>query len=157
MLSQENLSESNDEGFKITVEKPIKIDKKEFFKFLIMNKTLNLTILRLGKTTISKFTKDKKGNWESGFFIDYAFKFNNVDYEVGIWYDIGVEIKEETFLLTDEKDILKILAIITDVRKAKKMEVTKEWFEENLAGLRFKGTFGKNFKGLYIIKAVRKL
>jgi len=149
--------ENNDEGFKVLSEKPKEIDQEEFFKFLIKNDSLNLTIKRVGKTFISKVNKNNEGIKPSRFFIDYVFKVNGNEYQVGISYNVGVPVDEETFILTYRMNLFKILEVVIDLERVEKAEFTKKFIEEKLTGLRFKATYGKGSNGGYIIKPIRKL
>lgn len=108
---------SIEDGLKIVTEKAIELKKNEFFKILTKSDGLILTIERLGNTYISKFKNDK-GVKPSGFFIDYSFTYENKDYEVGITYNVGVPIAEETFLLTSGMNIFKILGVATDLSRS---------------------------------------
>ena len=65
---------------------------------------LTLTISRLGVTFTSKWKNDK-GETPSGFFIDYNFSTDGHDYTVGIYYNVGIPISEETFILTSGMNI----------------------------------------------------
>ena len=142
-----------DEGFKVVTEKPVKIKKEKFFKYLRRNSSLNLTIIKLGTTKVSKFDTNHKGIKESGFFIIYHFRLNNKKYEAKIWYNIGVPESPETFFINDNMEIFKILAVAIDLSNVEKLTVTKEFLEKELTGLRFKAVFKRGSK----IKPVRKL
>lgn len=154
MLDYENFSENNNyEGFRIVTEKPVKIRKEEFFKYLRRNNSLNLTIVKLANTKVSKFDKTDKKVKESGFFIIYHFKLNNKKYETKLWYNMGVPVSPETFLLNDKMEIFKILAVAIDLSNVEDFTVTKEFLEKELTGLKFKCTFKRGYK----IKPVRRL
>ena len=90
------LEDNND--FEILTEKPVELDKEEFFKYLAKNETLDLTVKRIGKTYVSKWKNDKD-EYPSGFFIDYGFSINNNDFEVGISYNLGIPREEDVFIL----------------------------------------------------------
>ena len=145
---------NTDEGFKVLTEKPIELEKEEFFRIFIKNDSLDLTVKRVGKTYISKFKNDL-GFKPSGFFIDYGFKLDETEYEIGISYNVGIPIKEETFKLTSGMNIFKILEIAIDLSKAKEIEVSKKFIDEKLTGIRFKATYGTGFNGGFIIKPIR--
>ena len=147
---------SIEDGLKIVTEKAIELKKNEFFKILTKSDGLVLTIERLGNTYISKFKNDK-GVKPSGFFIDYSFTYENKDYEVGITYNVGVPIAEETFLLTSGMNIFKILGVATDLSRAEEVEVTKQYLENKLTGLKFKAEIGTSYNGTFLINPVGKV
>lgn len=145
--------ENND--FEILTEKPVELEKEEFFKYLAKNETLDLTVKRIGKTYVSKWKNDKD-EYPSGFFIDYGFSINGNDYEVGISYNLGIPIEEDVFILKSGMNIFKILEIAIDLSKAKEIKVSKKFIEETLTGIRFKAALGSGFNG-FIIKPVKRL
>ena len=49
-----NVENNTDQDFKILSEKPVELEKEEFFRMLIKNDSLDLTIKKVGKTHISK-------------------------------------------------------------------------------------------------------
>ena len=147
------LEDNND--FEILTEKPVELDKEEFFKYLAKNETLDLTVKRIGKTYVSKWKNDKD-EYPSGFFIDYGFSINNNDFEVGISYNLGIPIEEDVFILKSGMNIFKILEIAIDLSKAKEIKVSKKFIEETLTGIRFKAALGSGFNG-FIIKPIRRL
>lgn len=147
---------SLEDGLKIVTTKAVELNKQEFYKILAKSDGLILTIERLGNTYISKFKNDK-GVKPSGFFIDYSFSYENKDYEVGITYNVGVPIAEETFLLKSGMNIFKILAVATDLTKAKEIEVTKEFLERKLTGLKFSAEVGTSYNGGMLIDPVKKI
>lgn len=147
---------SIEDGLKIVATKSIELKKQEFYKILAKSDGLTLTIERLGNTFISKFKNDK-GVKPSGFFIDYSFTYENKDYEVGITYNVGVPIAEETFLLTSGMNIFKILAVATDLTTAEEVEVTKDFLENKLTGLTFKAEIGTSYNGTFLINPVGKV
>ena len=147
---------SLEDGLKIVTTKAVELNKQEFYKILAKSDGLILTIERLGNTYISKFKNDK-GVKPSGFFIDYSFSYENKDYEVGITYNVGVPIAEETFLLKSGMNIFKILAVATDLSKAKEIEVTKEFLEKKLTGLKFSAEVGTSYNGGMLIDPVKKI
>ncbi len=147
---------SLEDGLKIVTTKAVELNKQEFYKILAKSDGLLLTIERLGNTYISKFKNDK-GVKPSGFFIDYSFSYENKDYEVGITYNVGVPIAEETFLLKSGMNIFKILAVATDLSKAKEIEVTKEFLERKLTGLKFSAEVGTSYNGGMLIDPVKKI
>ena len=148
--------EENIDEFEVLSEKPVELDKDEFFKYLIKNDFLDLTILRIGKTYISKFKNDE-GFKPSGFFIDYAFKLNGNEYQVGISYNLGIPLEEDVFKISSGMNIFKILEIAIDLSKAKEIKVSKKFIDEKLTGIRFKATYGKGYNGSFIIKPVKRL
>lgn len=141
--------EENNTYFEVLTEKPVELKKDEFFK-LLAKQDLDLTILRVGKTYISKWKNEKANDFPSGCFIDYGFNIDNVEYEVGISYNLGVPIDEETFILSSGMNIFKILNIATDLSKAKEIKVSKKFIEESLTGIRFKATLDSGFNGFVI-------
>ena len=147
---------SLEDGLKIVTEKEVEIKKDKFFKILAKSDGLKLTIDRLGNTYISKYKNDK-GVKPSGFFIDYTFSYDGTDYKVGIAYNVGVPIAEETFLLTSGMNIFKILSIAVDLSKAKEIEVTKQFLENTLTGLKFNAEIGTSYNGTFLIDPVEKL
>ena len=153
---KEKETASLEDGLKIVTTKAVELNKQEFYKILAKSDGLILTIERLGNTYISKFKNDK-GVKPSGFFIDYSFSYENKDYEVGITYNVGVPIAEETFLLKSGMNIFKILAVATDLTKAKEIEVTKEFLERKLTGLKFSAEVGTSYNGGMLIDPVKKI
>lgn len=151
-----NTNNNKIEGLEITVEKPVELNKEEFFNILKKEpEGLALTIERIGKTFKSKWTNDN-GTISSGCFIDYTFTKDSKNYEVGISYNLGVPIAEETFKLTSGMNIFKILAVATDISKAEEIKVTKEFIENTLTGVKFIGEIDSGFNG-FIIKPVERL
>ena len=153
---QDKETTSSEDGLRIVSTRPIKIKRQEFFKILAKSDGLTLTIERLGNTFISRF-KNEDGVKPSGFFIDYTFSYENKDYEVGITYNVGVPIADETFFLTSGMNIFKILEVATDLSKAKEIEVTKEYLVNKLTGLKFRGEIGTSYNGGLLIDPVEVL
>ena len=145
----ESTTEETVEGLEITVEKATELSKEEFFNILSEARRLDLTIDRIGKTYVSKWKNDKNQT-PSGTFIDYSFTYKNNDYEVGIAYNLGVPIANETFKLTSGMNIFKILAIAVDLSKAEEIKVTKEFIEDTLTGIKFKAKIGAGFNSFII-------
>ena len=143
--------------FEILAEKPVELDKEEFYKCLAKNGTLDLTVKRIGKTYISKWKNDKQKDYPSGFFIDYGFNIKETDFEVGISYNVGVPVKEELFEITSGMNIFKILEIAIDLERVEKAKFSKKFIEESLVGIRFKATLGTGFNGGFIIKPLERL
>lgn len=140
-------------GLEIVTEKAVEINKEEFFNMLSSApEGITLTVDRIGKTFKSKW-QDKQGNYPSGCFIDYSFTYNETDYSVGISYNLGVPVAEETFILKSGSNLFKILEIVVDISRAEEVKVTKEFLEETLAGITFKAKVGAGFNG-FIIKPV---
>ena len=140
-------------GLEIVTEKAVEITKEEFFNMLSSApEGIALTVDRLGNTFKSKW-QDNKGNYPSGCFIDYSFNYNGTDYSVGISYNLGVPIAEETFILKSGSNLFKILEIVADISRAKEVKVTKTYLEETLTGIRFIAKVGAGFNG-FIIKPV---
>ena len=140
-------------GLEIVTEKAVEIKKEEFFNMLSSApEGINLTIERVGKTFKSKW-KNNKGEYPLMAFIDYSFTYENKDYAVGISYNLGVPIAEETFILKSGSNLFKILEIVADISKAKEVKVTKEFLEKSLTGITFRAKVGAGFNG-FIIKPV---
>ena len=116
---------------------------------------LTLTISRLGVTFTSKWKNDN-GEKPSGFSIDYNFSTDGHDYTVGIYYNVGVPISEETFILTSGMNIFKILAVAIDLSTAKQIKVTKSFLIDKLEGLTFQGELGQGFNS-FIIKPIKRI
>lgn len=155
LKSVDNTSEEVlDNGLEILEEKPIEVDKDKFFNILAGAgaEGLTLTVARISKTYKSKWS-DKGAE---GCFIDYTFTKDSKDYQVGISYNLGVPISEETFILTSGMNIFKILAIAVDLSKADKIKVTKKFIEDTLTGVKFIGKIGSGFN-TFIIDPVRKI
>ena len=146
------------DGLEIVTEKAVELDKKKFFKMLAgAEEGLTLTIDRVGKTYLSKFKNDK-GIRPSGCFIDYSFSNGSKSYEVGISYNLGKPIAEETFLLTSNMNIFKILEVANpDLKKADKVKVTKTFIEDSLTGISFKAEVGSSYNGGFLIEPVELL
>lgn len=154
-----NVTEENViEGLEIVTEKATELDKKKFFKMLAgAEEGLNLTIERIGNTYISKFKNDK-GIRPSGCFIDYSFTKGSKSYEVGISYNLGKPVAEETFILTSNMNIFKILEVANpDLKKADKVKVTKKFIEDSLTGISFKAEVGSSYNGGFLIEPVELL
>ena len=54
-------------------------------------------------------------------------------------------------------NIFKILAVATDLTKAKEIEVTKEFLERKLTGLKFSAEVGTSYNGGMLIDPVKKI
>lgn len=158
MIQKEGNTKENIEGFEIVKEKATKLKKKEFYKMLAgAEEGLTLTVERIGNTYISKYKNDK-GIRPSGFFIDYSFTKNSKNYEVGITYSVGKPIAEETFLLTENMNIIKILGIVnSDFKKAEEVKVTKKFIEDSLTGITFKCEIGTSYNGHFLIEPTKLL
>lgn len=149
-----NVENDTNQDFKILSEKPVELEKEEFFRMLIKNDSLDLTIKKVGKTHISKYKNDLGVN-PSGFFIDYGFKLDETEYEIGIFYNVGIPVKEDVFKLTSGMNIFIISEIAIDLSKAKEIEISKKFIDEKLTGIRFKATYGTGYNGGFIIKPVK--
>ena len=151
-----NMNNNKIEGLEITVEKPIGLNKEEFFNILKKEpEGLALTIERIGETFKSKWINDN-GTISFGCFIDYTFTKDSEKYEVGISYNLGVPIAEETFKLTSGMNMFKILAVATDLSRAEEIKVTKEFIVNTLTGVKFIGEIDSGFNS-FIIKPVKRL
>lgn len=150
--------ETNTENslFEVILEESEEITKERFFKILASKEEgLTLTISRLGVTFTSKWKNDK-GETPSGFFIDYNFTTDDHDYTVGIYYNVGMPVTEETFILTSGMNIFKILAVAIDLSTAKRVKVTKSFLTETLEGLTFQAELGTGFNS-FIINPIKKI
>ena len=148
--------ETENKLFEVILEESEEITKERFFKILASKEDgLTLTISRLGVTFVSKWKNDQ-GEKPSGFFIDYNFSTDGHDYTVGIYYNVGIPISEETFILTSGMNIFKILAVATDLSTAKRIKVTKSFLSETLEGLTFKAELGTGFNS-FIINPIKRI
>ena len=137
------------EEFEIVTTKRTEINKEEFFKLLAKHEELNLTIDRIGKVRKSKF-KDKNNVYPYGCFIDYVFTADKTDYEIGIYYNLGVPTAEDKFKLTSGFYIFKLLGIVVDLSKAEEITVNEVFISNKLTGIKFKATLGTSKNGFYI-------
>ena len=137
------------EEFEITATKRTEIDKEKFFKLLAKHEEIILTIDRIGKVGKSKY-KNNNGIYPYGCFIDYAFSVENTDYEIGIWYNLGVPTVENKFKLTSGFYIFKLLEIVVDLSEAEEITVNENFISNNLTGIKFKATLGTSKNGFYV-------
>lgn len=142
-------TEATVEEFEIVTTKRTEIDKEKFFKLLAKHEELILTIDRIGKVGKSKY-KNNNGIYPYGCFIDYTFTAENVDYEIGIYYNLGVATPENKFILTSGFYIFKLLEIVVDLSKAEEIAVNEEFISNKLTGIEFKATLGTSKNGFYI-------
>ena len=144
------------EGMEVITEKPVELKKDEFFKILTETpEGLKLKIDGVGKTFLSKWANDK-GVKPYVCFIDYLFTKDNVNYSIGISYNLGASRDSETFILTSGMNIFKILGIAIDLSKAEEIRVTKEFIDKTLTGVKFLGKIGAGYNG-FIINPVKLL
>ena len=141
--------EESVEEFEIVATKRTKIDKDKFFKLLAKHDNLNLTIDRVGKVGKSKF-RNNDGNYPYGCFIDYYFSVENTDYEIGIYYNLGVPTMEDKFTLASGYYIFKLLEIVVDLSEAEEISVNESFISNKLTGIKFKATLGSSKNGFYI-------
>lgn len=154
MQDKEETLKLNNTGFEVVEEKVEKLEKNKFFDILRMELTgKELTVLNIGKTYISKFKNDD-GNRPSGFFIDFGFEHENKEYEVGITYNVGVPVADETFIIGSKSNLFLLLSLVYDLKGAEKIKVTKQAIEDELVGLKFLARAGIGFNG-YIIDPVK--
>ena len=154
--SQKEETNTENSLFEVILEESEEITKERFFKILASKEEgLTLTISRLGVTFTSKWKNDK-GETPSGFFIDYTFTIDDKDYQVGINYNVGVPVDDETFILTSGMNIFKILAVAIDLSTAKQIKVSKNFLTDTLEGLTFQGELGQGFNS-FIIKPIKKI
>ncbi len=141
-------------GLEIITEKAVELKKDEFFNMLKREpKGLELTVDRVGKVYKSKWANDN-GKYPSGCFIDYSFTKDSTDYEVGISYNLGLPVAEDTFKLTSGMNIFKILEVAIDLSKAEEIKVTKDFIDKTLTGIKFIGEIDSGYNG-FIIKPVK--
>lgn len=144
------------EGLEITATKSIELDKKEFFKMLVKaEKGLVLTIDRVGNSFKSKYANDN-GIKPSGIFIDYSFTQDSKDYEVGIYYNLGIP-SENKFKLSSNMNLFKILAITVDLSEADEIKVTEDFIQKTLTGIKFLAEDGTSYNGGFLIEPVELL
>ena len=136
------------EEFEIVTTKRTKINKDKFFKLLAKHDNLNLTIDRVGKVGKSKF-KNNDGTYSYGCYIDYYFSVENTDYEIGIWYNLGVPTNDK-FTITSDYYIFKLLEIVVDLSEAEKITINETFISNKLTGIKFKATLGSSKNGFYI-------
>ena len=142
------------EGLEIVTTKAIELKKKDFFKMLAKSEDgLVLTIDRVGNSFKSKYSNDK-GVYPSGIFIDYAFTYENKDYEIGIYYNLGIPISEKKFRLSSGMNIFKIIEIATDLSTAEKITVTEEFIQDTLTGITFLAEIGTAYNGGFLIEPI---
>ena len=143
------INEEPVEEFEIVATKRTEIDKEKFFKLLAKHEELTLTIDRIGKVGKSKYSNNK-GIYPYGCFIDYTFTAEKTDYEIGIYYNLGVPTAEEKFTLSSGFYIFKLLEIVVDLSKAEEITVNETFISNKLTGIKFKATLGTSKNGFYI-------
>ena len=142
-------TEESIEEFEITATKRTEIDKEKFFKLLAKHENLILTIDRVGTVGKSKY-KNNNGFYPFGCFIDYSFTVENNDYEIGIYYNLGVPVAENKFKLTSGFYIFKLLGIVVDLTEAEEITVNENFISNKLTGIKFKATLGTSKNGFYV-------
>ena len=148
------MNENNIEGLEIVTTKAVELEKKDFFKLLAKSEEgLTLTIDRVGNTFKSKYANDN-GKYPSGIFIDYTFTAEKTDYEIGIYYNLGVPISEKKFKLTSGMNIFKIIGVATDISKAEEIKVTEEFIQDTLTGVKFLAEIGTSYNGGFLIEPI---
>ena len=151
-----NIKESNEtnvEEFEIVTTKRTEIDKEKFFKLMAKHEELTLTIDRIGKVGKSKY-RNNEDLYPYGCFIDYIFSVDKVDYEIGIYYNLGVPISEKKFKLTSGMNIFKIIGVATDISKAEEITVTEEFIQDTLTGVTFLAEIGTSYNGGFLIEPI---
>lgn len=148
MLEKKNVK-TTEEEFEIVATKRTEINKEEFFKLLAKHESINLTIDRIGKVGKSKYS-NKDGTYSYGCFIDYTFTVEKTDYEIGIYYNLGVPTAEGKFKLTSGMYIFKILEIVVDLSLAEEITVNEIFISNKLTDVTFKATLGTSKHGFYI-------
>ena len=152
-----NIIENEVEGLEIVTTKAVELDKKEFFKLLAKSEDgLALNIDRVGNAFKSKYTNDK-GIKPSGIFIDYTFTYKEKDYEIGIYYNLGVPTPEGKFKLNSNMNIFKIINVATDLSTAEEIKVTEEFIQNTLTGATFKAEIGTSYNGTFLIEPIELL
>ena len=142
------------EGLEIVTTKAVELEKKDFFKMMAAaEEGLTLTIDRVGKVFKSKYPNDK-GIKPSGIFIDYTFKNKAKDYEIGIYYNLGVPTKEGKFKLTSGMNVFKIIGVAADLTEAEEIKVTEEFIQDTLTGVTFKAEIGTSYNGAFLIEPI---
>ena len=139
-----NIKESNEtnvEEFEIVTTKRTEIEKEKFFKLMAKHEELTLTIDRIGKVGKSKY-RNNEDLYPYGCFIDYIFSVDKVDYEIGIYYNLGVPTAEDKFTLSSGFYIFKLLEIVVDLSKAEEITVNETFISNKLTGIKFKATLG---------------
>ena len=150
------INEEPVEEFEIVATKRTEIDKEKFFKLLAKHEELTLTIDRIGKIRKSNY-KNNKGVYPDGCFIDYVFTVDDVDYKLGIWYNVGVPTIDKKYNLTSGFYIFKLLEIVVDLSKVEEITVNETFISNKLTGIRFKATLGTSDKGGFLIKPIELL
>lgn len=148
---------TNVDGLEITVTKATEIKKTEFFKLLAKaDNGLDLTIDRVGKAFKSKYANDN-GVKPSGIFIDYSFTADSTNYELGIYYNLGIPTNENKFKLSSNMNIFRILAIAVDLSEADEIKVTEEFIQKTLTGIKFNAEVGTSYNGGFLIEPTELL
>ena len=149
--------ENKVEGLEIVTTKAIELEKKEFFKLLAKaDKGLILTIDRVGNSFKSKYANDN-GIYPSGIFIDYSFTVGTKEFEIGIYYNLGVPTAEDKFILNSNMNIFKIIGVATDLSKAEEIKVTEKFIQDLLTGIKFKAEIGTSYNGGFLIEPTELL
>ena len=153
-MQDNNNKEVKTEDFEIVATKRTEINKEQLFKLLAKHEELILTIDRVGKVIKSKYP-DKKGVYPYGCFIDYVVDVeepeeNVTEYEIGIYYNLGVPTMEQKFNLTSGFYIFKILETVVDLSNAEEIAVTEDFISNTLKGVSFIATLGTSKHGFYI-------
>ena len=153
-----NGTEKTVEGFTIT-EKPVELNKKEFFKLLAKSEEgLVLNIEKVGKIFKSKYDSTKVG-----CFVDYTFSKDSNNYEIGIYYNLAKPIKVEhdsegkpiyTVTITEDMNLFKILAVAVDLSKAKDLTGNEKLIQDTLTGVTFKAEIGTSYNGGFLIEPI---
>lgn len=146
---EKRTEETTVEEFEIVATKRTEIDKEKFFKLLAKHEEITLTIDRVGKVGKSKY-KNNNGVYPFGCFIDYTFTVENTDYEIGIYYNLGVPTVENKFKLSSGFYIFKLLEIVVDLSEADEIAVNETFISNKLTGIKFKATLGTSKNGFYI-------
>ena len=146
---EKRTEETTVEEFEIVATKRTEIDKEKFFKLLAKHEEITLTIDRVGKVGRSKY-KNNNGVYPFGCFVDYTFSAENTDYEIGIWYNLGVPTPENKFTLTSGFYIFKLLEIVVDLSKAEEITVNELFISNKLTGIKIKATLGTSKNGFYV-------
>ena len=146
---EKRTEETTVEEFEIVATKRTEIDKEKFFKLLAKHEEITLTIDKVGKVRKSNY-KNNNGVYPFGCFVDYTFSAENTDYEIGIWYNLGVPTPENKFTLTSGFYIFKLLEIVVDLSKAEEITVNELFISNKLTGIKIKATLGTSKNGFYV-------
>ena len=87
----------------------------------------------------------------------YSFTADSTNYELGIYYNLGIPTNENKFKLSSNMNIFRILAIAVDLSEADEIKVTEEFIQKTLTGITFKAEVGTSYNGTFLIEPVELL